>query len=87
MSTQKLINAKTLRSKLGNILKRASRGERFAIVYRSRQLCQIGPIESDGQHLSALEADSLYLAKAVGRSRDGKIAGDHDEILYGAARR
>jgi hypothetical protein len=30
-----------------------------------------------------LQTDPLYHANAVGKSRDGKTANDHDAILYG----
>jgi hypothetical protein len=30
----------------------------------------------------ALTNDALYRARAVGRSKDGRTAGDHDALLY-----
>ncbi len=34
-----------------------------------------------------LEREPLYRAKGLGRSKDGRSAADHDEILYGIRRR
>ena len=33
-----------------------------------------------------LERDSVYQAKALGQSKDGRSAADHDEVLYGTDR-
>lgn len=76
----------SLRSRLGEILERVRKGERFTIIYRSRPVCQIVPIDDAGAGGVALEEDPLYRAGAVGRSRDGRRAADHDSILYGARR-
>lgn len=79
-----VINAKALRGELREILERVRKGERFTVLYRNRPVCQLVPVDEQGQMLTALENDSLYGAEAVGRSRDGKTAEQHDELLYGA---
>ncbi len=78
-----LINAKTLRQKLAQILRRASKGERFTVIYRSKVLCEIGPTGSPAATLGELEEDPLYRLRGVGTSKDGKSGADHDELLYG----
>ncbi len=80
---RKVIGAKTLRNNLREILQRVRHGERFTVLYRSRPVCQIVPLESAEVEPGPLEDDPLYRAPALGRSRDGKSSSDHDEILYG----
>jgi antitoxin (DNA-binding transcriptional repressor) of toxin-antitoxin stability system len=82
-----VINAKTLRRNLARVLERARRGERFTVLYRSRPLCEIVPLGAPPTELPDLEHDPVYRAKAVGESKDGKGAADHDEVLYGWRRR
>jgi prevent-host-death family protein len=82
-----VVNAKTLRSNLAEILERASTGERFVVVYRSRPLCRIAPLDTEEMATGAATEDSLYRAGAVGSSRDGRTAADHDEFLYGRSSR
>jgi prevent-host-death family protein len=77
------INAKELRGSLPEVVERVRRGARFTVIYRSRPAFQIVPVDDAAAPASALEADSLYRARAVGRSRDGRRAADHDVILYG----
>lgn len=77
------VNAKSLRTRMAEVLRRASKGERFTVLYRGRPTCRIVPVAPDALSLGDLEKDPLYEAKAVGRSKDGKSAADHDEILYG----
>lgn len=36
---------------------------------------------------SPLQGDSLYKAKALGRSKDGRSASDHDDVIYGTDRK
>ena len=48
----------------------------------SRSVSCIVPIEVP-RALSSLQDDPLYQAKAVGRSTDGWVAADHDQVLYG----
>jgi prevent-host-death family protein len=77
------INAKQLRASLAKLVERVRRGARFTVLYRSRRAFQIVPIDEADTPRGALQADPLYRAKAVGRSTDGKVAADHDVILYG----
>jgi prevent-host-death family protein len=80
---QTLINARDLRGALGEILERVRKGERFTVIYRSRPVCQIVPLDEQPLDQTDLDEDSLYGAQAIGYSKDGKTALDHDEILYG----
>jgi prevent-host-death family protein len=80
MST--MINVKTLRAELGRIIERVRRGEQFTVLFRSRPVFRIVPPDGDVADLGALEDDPLYGAEAVGRSRDGATAANHDAILY-----
>jgi prevent-host-death family protein len=82
----KTISAKTLRVNLGEILHEVRKGARYTVVYRSRPVCQIVPVGESGIDPGKPEEDPLYRARAVGRSRDGRSAADHDEVLYGARR-
>ena len=76
------INAKRLRGSLPDVVERVRKGTRFTVIYRSRPAFQIVPV-NDAEHGDvALTDDSLYQAPAVGRSRDGRTAADHDEVLY-----
>jgi len=78
------INAKQLRASLPTLVERVRRGARFTVLYRSRRAFQIVPIDEPEAPRTSLEADPLYRAKAVGRSRDGRNAADHDAVLYGS---
>lgn len=82
-----VINVKTLRRELGRIMQRVRRGERFTVLYRSRPAFQIVPPDGEGLDPGRLDDDPLYRAPAVGRSKDGRQAARHDEILYGKSRR
>jgi len=53
------------------------------VIYRSRPAFQIVPIDEAEQVRGTLADDPLYRARALGRSRDGKTATDHDAVLYG----
>ena len=77
------INAKTLRTSLGAILERVRRGERFTVLYRSKPVCRIVPVDAEELERGAAEEDPLYGAGALGRSTDGLTAADHDAVLYG----
>ena len=77
------INAKTLRLNLAEVIGRVQKGERFTVLYRSRPVCEVVPVESEKLGTGTAENDSLYQAPAVGRSSDGRTAADHDEVLYG----
>ena len=77
------INAKRLRGSLPDVVERVRKGARFTVIYRSRPAFQIVPVH-DGEHAAGpLSDDPLYRAPAVGRSRDGRTAADHDAALYG----
>ncbi|MGH7812438.1 MAG: type II toxin-antitoxin system Phd/YefM family antitoxin [Candidatus Binataceae bacterium] len=83
----RIINTKELRAKLPEIVKRARRGERFVVLYRSRPAFQLGPVEEYlALDRTPAEEDSLFAAGPVGRSRDGLRSAEHDKILYGVRR-
>ena len=77
------INAKELRASLPDVVARVRRGTRFVVIYRNRPAFQIVPVDDAEMPISGHEEDSLYLARPLGRSTDGKCADDHDAILYG----
>jgi prevent-host-death family protein len=78
------INAKELRASLPSVVRRVRGGERITVIYRSRPAFQIVPLDSVRAADSPLEADPLFRAEAVGRSRDGRSAAEHDAVLYGS---
>ena len=78
-----IITAKTLRTNLARVLGRVRKGERFTVLYRSRPVCEVVPVAANDHARKPLEDDPVYKAKAIGRSRDGKSAAQHDAILYG----
>ena len=80
------INTKQLRAGLGRIIERARRGASFLVIHRSQPAFQIVPPNAQHGSLPPLEADPLYRADALGRSRDGLRAADHDRVLYRKAR-
>ena len=83
----RIINAKQLRSSLPDVVRRARRGERFVVLYRSRPAFQVVPVDpQEAGSPTPIDEDSLFGAKAVGRSRDGKTSRDHDRDLYGSRR-
>ncbi len=77
-----LINAKELRASLPAIVGKVRRGARFTVLYRSQPAFQVVPVDSNTETPGDLASDSLYRAKAVGRSTDGLSAADHDSLLY-----
>jgi antitoxin (DNA-binding transcriptional repressor) of toxin-antitoxin stability system len=77
------INTKELRASLPKVVKQVRRGARFTVLYRSRPAFQVIPVDAAPGAKHVLEHDSLYHAKAVGRSTDGRQAADHDSLLYG----
>lgn len=77
------INAKELRASLPDVVARVRKGARYVVIYRSRPAFQIVPVDDAEMPISGYEEDSLYLARPLGRSTDGKCADDHDAILYG----
>jgi antitoxin (DNA-binding transcriptional repressor) of toxin-antitoxin stability system len=77
------INTKQLRTGLGRIIERARRGASFLVLHRSRPAFQIVPADVGAIQLPPLQNDPLYRAEAVGRSKDGLRAAEHDRVLYG----
>jgi antitoxin (DNA-binding transcriptional repressor) of toxin-antitoxin stability system len=77
------INTKALRANLGAIIERVKRGASFLVLHRGRLAFQIVPPESVYHSLPPLKEDPLYRTRAVGRSKDGLSAADHDPLLYG----
>ena len=77
-----LINAKELRASLPAIVGKVRRGARFTVLYRSRPAFQVVPVDATAESMGDLASDSLYRAKPVGRSKDGRSAADHDSLLY-----
>lgn len=78
-----LINAKQLRSRLPEVVKQVRRGARFTVLYRSRPAFQVIPVGAPAEMVDDLKSEPLYRAKAVGRSKDGLSAKQHDATLYG----
>jgi antitoxin (DNA-binding transcriptional repressor) of toxin-antitoxin stability system len=78
-----LISAKQLRSSLPDVVKKVRRGARFTVLYRSRPAFQVVPMGATEETPGDLDRESLYRAKAVGRSTDGHSAAEHDALLYG----
>ena len=76
------INAERLRRSLPDIVKRVRRGSCFTVIYRRRPAFQIVPVNDAEQSRVALDEDTLYRARPVGRSRDGRTAANHDPQLY-----
>jgi antitoxin (DNA-binding transcriptional repressor) of toxin-antitoxin stability system len=79
----KTINAKQLRASLPEVVEQVRKGARFTVVYRSRAAFEIVPVGATTHPNAPLAEDPLYRAPAVGRSKDGLAAADHDAILYG----
>lgn len=79
------INAKELRSRLPDIVRRVRRGERFVVLYRSRPAFRLVPVDDpEVAVLSPLDEDPLFAAEALGASTDGATSEDHDRLLYAA---
>lgn len=68
---------------MARILERVARGERFTVLYRSKPVCRLVPIESADLDTGRVREDPLFGMAPVGRSTDGRSAADHDEDLYG----
>jgi antitoxin (DNA-binding transcriptional repressor) of toxin-antitoxin stability system len=79
-----VINAKELRSSLPEVVAKVRRGRRFTVLYRSRPAFQVIPVDAGNQPAGNPRDDSLYRAKPLGRSSDGRAAAEHDTLLYGA---
>lgn len=80
---QETINTKELRASLPKIVEDVKRGKHFTVLYRSRPAFRIVPLDDTNRLAYPLEEDSLYHAGAVGESKDGFSAVDHDAMLYG----
>jgi prevent-host-death family protein len=80
----KPINAKELRASLPSVVRRVRAGERITVLYRSRPAFRIVPVEDEGTPAGSLDGDPLFQAQAVGSSRDGRTAAEHDALLYGS---
>ena len=78
------INAKELRNSLPKVVERVRQGVRYTVLYRSRRAFQIVPLGESVVAATSLADDPLYRARALGRSKDGKSAADHDTLLYRA---
>jgi prevent-host-death family protein len=78
-----LISAKQLRNSLPQVVKKVRGGGRFTVLYRSRPAFQIVPVGMSEEATGDLHHESLYRAKAVGQSTDGRSAAEHDSLLYG----
>jgi antitoxin (DNA-binding transcriptional repressor) of toxin-antitoxin stability system len=76
------INTKQLRSSLADIIARVKRGASFLVLHRSRPAFQIVPPNARPGPLPPLERDPIYRTNALGRSKDGFRAADHDKMLY-----
>jgi prevent-host-death family protein len=76
------INAKQLRASLPEVVEKVRRGARYTVLYRSRPAFQVVPVEEAPTAVGDLESDPLYHAKPLGRSTDGRLAADHDSLLY-----
>jgi prevent-host-death family protein len=77
-----LINAKELRATLPAVVEKVRRGARYTVVYRSRPAFQLIPVDDSPTPVGNAAGDPLYRAAALGRSTDGRTAGDHDQVLY-----
>ena len=75
------INAKRLRATLPDVVERVRKGTRFTVIYRSRPAFQIVPVDDQGARDFAGD-DTLYRARPVGASTDGRTSVDHDALLY-----
>jgi antitoxin (DNA-binding transcriptional repressor) of toxin-antitoxin stability system len=82
-SATETINTKQLRADLARIIERVRRGASFLVLHRSRPAFQIVPPAASHRSLPPLDTDPLYPAEALGRSKDGLRARDHDWVLYG----
>lgn len=65
-----------------DVVERVRKGTRFTVIYRSRPAFQIVPVDDPGGASIALADDTLYHARPVGSSDDGRTSVDHDAILY-----
>ena len=75
------INATELRASLLRVVCRVRRGKSVTVTYRGRPAFQVVPLASVRESYP-LETDPLFRAPAVGGSREGRSAADHDALLY-----
>jgi len=80
---KRIINVKELRASLPEIVRRVRQGDQYTVLYRSRPAFRIISVDENEKIELPLSDDPLYKAPAVGNSRDGLNACDHDRILYG----
>ena len=73
------INAKELRASLPSVVRRVRGARRITVIYRSRPAFRIVPVEARGAR-GPLDGIRCFGAEAVGRSRDGRSAAEHDAI-------
>jgi antitoxin (DNA-binding transcriptional repressor) of toxin-antitoxin stability system len=78
------MNAGQLRASLPSVVRRVGKGSRFLVTYRNRPAFQILPVAVADLPSNPPRKDALYHAPAVGRSRGGKSARQHEQELYGA---
>ena len=77
-----VVNATELRGSLLGVLRRVRGGQRITVIYRRRPAFQIVPLASVRASDGLLESDPLFRAAALGRSRKGPPAAEHDALLY-----
>jgi len=78
-----IINIKELRASLPNIIKKVHQGDQYIVLYRSRPAFRIMSVGTEIELKIPVTDDPVYGAPAVGSSKDGLTAEDHDQILYG----
>lgn len=76
------IGTRELRLRLGEVVRKVGKGERFTVLCRSRPVFDIVPPGGERAVGGCFKEDSLYGAEPVGRSRNGTAARKHDETLY-----
>jgi antitoxin (DNA-binding transcriptional repressor) of toxin-antitoxin stability system len=80
------INAKRLRATLPDVVERVRKGTRFTVIYRSRPAFQIVPVDDKGGAPISLADETLYRAKAVGSSDDGRTSELSSRTFWTSAR-
>ena len=78
------INTKQLRAEMAAVIESVRKGGSFLVLHRSHPAFLIVPAETGDAARGPLADDPIYHAEALGKSRDGLRAADHDGILYGA---
>jgi antitoxin (DNA-binding transcriptional repressor) of toxin-antitoxin stability system len=66
------------------VVRRVRAGEPITVIHGSRPAFRIVPVEDARTLDGPLDADPVYGASAVGRSRDGRSAAEDDAIPYGS---